>query len=66
MEKSIAKKNIIQKRQRDEGETNPSQSNPQSLPRDITIQRWLITPFNILVITQTNSMMQILDPIKGF
>ncbi len=48
------------------GETNPSQSNPQSLPKDITIQRWLVTPFNILVITQTNSMMQIVDFIKGF
>jgi hypothetical protein len=39
MEKSIAKKDIIQKGQRDPGNTTPSQPKPQSLPIDITTQR---------------------------
>jgi hypothetical protein len=39
MEKSIAKKDTIQKGQRDLRKTNPSQPKPQSLPRDIITQR---------------------------
>jgi hypothetical protein len=39
MEKSIVKKDTIQKGQRDPGKTNPSQPKPQSLPIDITTQR---------------------------
>jgi hypothetical protein len=49
------------------GEDKPrNQPNLESLPKDITIPRWLITPSNLLAIIGTNNMMQTLDHIKGF
>jgi hypothetical protein len=64
MEKSIAKTDTKEKGQRDWWLTNPSQQpKPQSLLRDITTQKWLITPSNLPTIIQTNSKIQTPDRI---
>jgi hypothetical protein len=47
MEKSIAKKDTIQKGQRDPGKTNPSQPKPQKFTNRYYHSKVVITPSNL-------------------